>query len=318
MFDAVIRDIRFARRSLLRARALSIAAVLSIALGVAATTSVFSVVDAALFRPPPFPNADRLAMLFVTRQHPNAPVTRERWSWLRSRLLCERATSSFSQIASFSLAVLTITSVNNDPEPANAEVISSSYWSTLEVSPLLGRSFVPDEDVGSGAHPVVILGYDLWRRRFGRDPALIGRRIGVNGVAVTVIGIAPQGFGGLSGRAQLWIPATMAPRLSYIDYLVTNQNFISVVGRLRVGVSLERARAELAVVGTEIQRLAPSETSNSNTVFGSTAISLTDARIDPSTRRPLLLLLAGAACLLLLSCANVAGLLLGRSTSGCP
>ena len=259
MLDTLIRDVRFARRSLMRAGPLSIAAVLSIALGVSAATSVFSVVDAALFRPPPFPSADRLAMLFVTRQHPNAPITRERWSWPRSRLLRERATSSFSQIASFSPAVLAITGAESDPEPANAEVVSSSYWSTLEVSPMLGRSFTADEDVESGAHPVVIVGYDLWQRRFGSDSALIGRTIGVNGVALTVVGIAPRGFAGLSGRAQLWIPATMAPRVSYIGYLVTNQNFISVVGRLRDGVTLEHARAELALVGQEIQRVLPSE-----------------------------------------------------------
>jgi putative ABC transport system permease protein len=315
MLDTLIRDVRFARRSLMRAGPLSIAAVLSIALGVSAATSVFSVVDAALFRPPPFPSVDRLAMLFVTRQHPNAPITRERWSWPRSRLLRERATSSFSQIASFSPAVLAITGAESDPEPANAEVVSSSYWSTLEVSPMLGRSFTADEDVESGAHPEVIVGYDLWQRRFGSDSALIGRTIGVNGVALTVVGIAPRGFAGLSGRAQLWIPATMAPRVSYIGYLVTNQNFISVVGRLRDGVTLEHARAELALVGKEIQRVLPSEASNPSTVFGSTAISLTEARIDPSTRRPLFLLLAGAVCLLLLACVNVAGLLLGRAIS---
>ena len=103
MLETLIRDVRFARRSLMRSRVLSAAAVLSIALGIAATTSVFSIVDAALFRPPPLPGADRLAMLFSTRQQPNALLGRERWSWPRSRLLRERATS-FSHVASFSLS----------------------------------------------------------------------------------------------------------------------------------------------------------------------------------------------------------------------
>jgi putative ABC transport system permease protein len=314
MLDALIRDVRFARRSLLRVPALTLAAVLSIALGVSATTSVFSVVDAALFRLPPFPRADRLAMLFITRQHPNAPIGRERWSWTRSRVLRER-TTSFSDVASFSLSVLAITSTESEPEPVNVEVVSSSYWTTLQIAPLMGRAFTPEEDVGAGTHPVAIVSYDLWQRRFGRDPSLIGKPVSVNGVPLTVVGIAPDGFSGLSGRAQLWLPATTAPRLSYTDYLVTNQNFISVVGRLRDGVTLERARAELAVVGNEIQRASPSETSVPGTRFGATAISLGDARIDPSTRRPMWLLLAGAVCLLLLSCANVAGLLLGRAVS---
>jgi putative ABC transport system permease protein len=314
MLDALIRDVRFARRSLRRAPALTLAAVLSIALGVSATTSVFSVVDAALLRLPPFRGADRLAMLFITRQHPNSPIGLERWSWTRSRVLRERATS-FSHIASFSLSVLAITSAESEPEPVNVEVVSSSYWATLQVAPLVGRAFTSDEDVGAGAHPVAIVSYELWQRRFGRDAALVGKSVGVNGVTLTVVGVAPDGFSGLSGRAQLWVPATIAPRLSYTDYLVTNQNFISVVGRLRDGVTLERARAELAVVSDQIQRASPSETTVPGTKFGATAMSLAEARIDPSTRRPMWLLLAGAACLLLLSCANVAGLLLGRAVS---
>src|SRR5690348_2390097 len=118
MVEALIRDVRFAGRSLLRAPALTIAAVLSITLGVTATTSVFSVVDAALFRLPPFHRADRLAMLFITRQRPNESIARERWSWTRSRLLRDRATS-FSHIASFSLSVLAITSGESEPEPVN-------------------------------------------------------------------------------------------------------------------------------------------------------------------------------------------------------
>jgi putative ABC transport system permease protein len=314
MLDTVIRDIRFAWRSLMRARMLSGAAVLSIALGIAATTSVFTVVDAALFRPPPFPAADRLAMLFITRQRPNAPLERARWSWSQTRLLRERATS-FSHVASFSLAVLAITSVESEPEPVNAELVSSTYWPTLGIQPLVGRAFTSDEDVGSGAHPVVIVGYDLWQRRFGRDGAIVGKAIGVNGATLTVVGIAPRGFSGLSGQAQLWIPATMAPRVSYADYLVTNQNFISVVARLRDGVTMDAARAELALLADEAQRAAPRAAIDGATRYGATAMSLTEARIDPTTRRPMLLLLAGVACLLLLSCANVAGLLLGRAVS---
>jgi predicted permease len=139
--------------------------------------------------------------------------------------------------------------------------------------------------------------------------------IGVNGVSLRVIGIAPRGFSGVSGRSQLWVPATMQPRLSYADYLVTNQNFISVFGRLKPGVTLEAARAELAVIGAEIQRELPSRTGVTGARFSASAMSLNDARIDPTTRRPMFLLLGAVACLLLLACANVAGLLLGRAVS---
>jgi hypothetical protein len=153
----------------------------------------------------------------------------------------------------------------------------------LRVQPSEGRVFTRDEDEGAGAHPVALVGHDLWQRRFGGDQSLVGRMINVNGVSLKVVGIIPRGFNGISGTAQLWVPATMAPRLSYGDYLVTNQNFISVAGRLRAGVTLEQARAELAVLGEEIDRVAPSQTSNPAARFAATALSLNDARIDPTT-----------------------------------
>ena len=310
MLGTIGRDLRFARRSLRRTPTLTIAAVLSIGLGIAATTAVFSIVDAALFRPPPLPGADRLAILFITRQRANAPPERERWSWPRTRLLRQQATA-FEQIASFSLSVLTLTS--GEPEPVNGEMISSSYWPALGVQPVIGRAFALEEDEGAGAHPVAMLAYDLWQRRFGGDASILGRTISLNGVSVAVIGVLPPGFTGMSGRSQLWLPATMAPRLSYADYLTTNQNFISVVGRLRDGVTLETARAQLEIVGEAIHRALPSATSLSDVRFAATAMPLSEARIDPTTRRPLLLLLAAAGCLLLLSC--VAGLLLGRAVA---
>ena len=102
--------------------------------------------------------------------------------------------------------------------------------------------------------------------------AAVGRMIRVNGVSLQVIGILPRGFNGLSGTAQLWVPATMAPRLSYGDYLVTNQNFMSVAGRLRAGVTLEQARAELEVLGREIDRTIPSQSNNPATRFAATAL----------------------------------------------
>ena len=213
MLETLGRDIRFAWRSLRRAKVLAAAAMLSIGLGIGTTTAVFSIVDAALFRPPPLHAPERLMMLYMTRAEPNEPTRRERWSWRASVLLRER-TRSFDQVASFSTPVLAVTSPEGEPEPVNAEVVSSSYWPVLRVSPVMGGVFTADADAGSGSYPVVIVGYDLWQRRFGGDASLVGRTIAVNGVTLTVIGIAPRGFAGLSGRAHIWVPATMAPRLT--------------------------------------------------------------------------------------------------------
>jgi putative ABC transport system permease protein len=311
MLSSIARDLRFARRSLLRTPAITAGAVLSIALGVAATTAVFGIVDAALFRPLPFHDADRLAVLFITRADPGASPARERWSWPRSRLV--REAKSFDRVASFSATVLALT--GDEPEPVNGEFISSSYWSTLRVAPFLGRAFVESEEVGASNHATAVVGYDLWRRRFGGDRGFVGRTIAANGVTLTVVGIAPPGFRGLSGRAQLWMPATIAPRATYADYLTTNQNFISVVAHLRPGATFDAARAELAVLGESIQRRAPSEANSPASRYSASLVPLAEARVDPSTRRPLLLLLAAVACLFVLSCANVAGLLLGRAVS---
>jgi predicted permease len=309
VIGAIARDIRFARRSLLRTPIVTGAAVLSMSVGIAAATAVFSVVDAALFRPPPLPAADRLAILYVTRQDTDAPATKERWSWPRFRLL--EAAGSFTAVASFTPSVLALT--GDRSEPANAEFVSAAYWRVLRINPAVGNAFPADADNGAGAAPVVILSDALWRRRFGESHSVIGTSIAVNGVPLSIVGVAPPGFEGLTGRAQLWIPATMAPRLTYADYLVTNQSFISVVGRLRDGVSLEAARQELALLGADIQRRAPGRASIGSPHFAATALSLAEARVDPTTRQPMLLLLGAAGCLLLLACFNVAGLLIGRA-----
>ena len=309
MITALARATRFATRSLARTPVLSGAAVLSMSVGIAATTAVFSVVDAALFRPPPFPDAGRLAIIYTTRRRGNAPAGRERWSWPRFKLL--DGARSFTGVASFTPSVLALT--GEQSEPANAEFVSSAYWRVVRINPAIGGVFPADADVAAGVAPVAILSDALWRRRFGGSPAVVGSKIAVNGVPLIVVGVAPAGFDGLTGRAQLWIPATMAPRLTYPDYLVTNQNFISVVGRLRDDTSLETARQELALLGAEIQRRVPVPTSVAENRFAATAGSLAEARIDPSTRQPMLLLLGAAACLLLLACFNVAGLLIGRA-----
>ena len=310
--DTIGRDLRFAWRSLRRTPVVALVAVLSIALGIAATTSVFSVVDAALFRPPPLNGADRLAILLMTDEVPGQPTSYARWPWPATRIVHDRI-RSFESVASFSQSVLALT--NDVPEPVTAEIVSSDYWPLLRVQPAAGRVFASDEGEGAGDHAVAIIGFDLWQRRFGGDQSVVGRPISVNGVSLTVLGIAPRDFRGLSNRAELWLPAAIAPSVSYGGYLTSDQHFISVVGRLRDGVTLEQARAELDVIGAEIGRSTPANERRPDIRRGATALTLNEARIDPTTRRPMALLLVAAGCLLLLACANVAGLLLGRAVT---
>ncbi len=306
------RDARRAWRSLRRSPIVTGAAVLSIGLGAGAATTVFSIVDAALFRPPPFARAGGLDMLYMTHSRANESTVDVRWSWPRFRELAATQ-RSFERVASFSSSTAAFT--DGEAEPIEGEFVSSSYFRLLALRPAIGRVFDASSDDVATAQPVVVLGYDVWQTRFGGRETLIGRVVSVNDVRLTVIGVLPKGFKGLSGRASIWMPAPVAVRATYADYLVTNQNFISVVGRLRPGVSLGQARAELALLGGRIDRRFPLEGVEPGERVAATAVGINDARIDPSTRRPLVLLLAGAACLLLLSCANVAGLLLGQAAA---
>ncbi len=304
--------IRSTVTSLLRTPGLTAAALLSLVLAIAATTTVFSVVDASLLRPPPFHDPDRLVMVYTTRRDAGGTITDRGWSWQRL-LLLRRLSSAFSAIGSVSVGSVALT--DGVPEPATVEIATDGYFRALDIASSLGRIFTPDENDGAGAHPVVLVSHDLAARRFGGDAAVMGRVIHLNGVPLTVVGVLPSGFTGITGRAQLWITPSMAPRLTYDGYLTTNQDFISVVARLRPGVDVERARRELVLVGADIQRAAPSTKDVPEESYGATVLPLNEARVKPATRQSVLLLLGAAGFLLLLSCTNVAVLLLGRGIS---
>jgi putative ABC transport system permease protein len=300
-------------RSLQREPGLATVIVLTLALGTGALSTTFTLVDAALWRPPPVPDPERVALLYITRQSPTEPLHRERWSYPAITMLKQLA-SDLGTIANYTAATVTLTGGDN-PESISVEIASPSYFSVLQVRPLLGRVFAQSEDDVVGAHPIVLLGYDLWQRRFAGDRAVAGRDVYINGVPLTVVGVMPQGFRGLSDKAQLWLPTTMAPRLTYGDYLTTNQNFISVVARLRAGVDLEQARSALALHGARIHEALPVEDPDSAEIVRATAVPLNEARVDSVTRRSLAILFAAVALLYLLACANATNLLLGRAAA---
>ncbi|MGH7678801.1 MAG: ADOP family duplicated permease [Gemmatimonadaceae bacterium] len=295
-----------------RARGLSLAVVLMLAFGVAALGTTFAIVRAALWRQPPFRDAAELALLFIVRDDNGTP-RRERWSFTRSELL--RTTQrSFVDVARYSPASLTLAG-NVDAETVNGERVSASYFSLLGVKTARGRLFGAAEDDPGQPAPVAVLGHGLWSRRFGSDTAILGQTIRLNGVLLTVVGIMPEGFRGLSGTADLWVPATLTPRLTYAEYLTTNQNFISVVGRVRPGVSMDEARGELAGLGRTINRAAPSDPERPEEAVTATAVTLNESRVDRTVRRSLLVLLGAVGLLHLLACANAINLLLGYAAT---
>lgn len=309
----ILPDLRYAIRSLGRVPVFTAAAVVSLALGIATSTTVFSLVDAAILRPPPFPEPDRLMLLNTTQRTAAEGELRLRWSWPRFQLL-DRSAGSFEGIASSSNVVLTI-SGGDAPEPLPVEIVSRRYLSVMGASLALGHGFGVSEDLPGAASPLVILGYDLWQRRFQGAPDVVGRVVVLNGVGMTVAGVAAPGFAGVSGLARAWIPAAIAPRVNYRDYLTTNQNFITVIGRLRRDVTEDAARAELHLLGQRIHAEQPSEVDSPEDRFSATLMTLNQARVDVVTRRALLLLAGAVGVLLLIACANVASLLLGRAAA---
>jgi len=311
--ESLIADVRIAIRVLRRSRALAASIILTLSLAIGAGVSTFAIAEAALITPPPFPEPHRLALLYTTYTEPSRGTTRLRWSYPRFRLL-ERALTSTSAIGSYGLASINLAGTT-DAEPVEAEVVGGGYFTTLGVSPARGRAFSPDEDRTTAASPVALIGHDLWRRRFGGDPEVLGKVLRVNGTDLTIIGVMPAGFTGLTGRAELWFPATQAPRLTYPEYLTTNQDFISVVARLRPGATLESLRAEIETVGASIQREQPSEVDVPGESYGATAAALVDVRVNATTRRAMVVLLGAVAMVLLLACANVSSLLLTHSAA---
>jgi putative ABC transport system permease protein len=300
-------DLRYSLRTLARMRGVAVVAIGSLALGIAATTTMFSAAYAALLRPLPFAQPDRLVMLFTTRTTPREGLVLSRWSRPLIDTLGASVTS-YQSIASYSPTLLSLSGGNGDPEQIDGEIVSPEYFGTLRVGASAGRTFNASEDRVPGDAPVVVLSDRLWRHRYDADLAIIGRTIRVNDVLLTVVGIMPAGFTGLSDKSQLWIPRTMAPRLTYADYLTTPQLFIPIVARLKDGVTLEQANAELTAVSGS---LAVQQTSDGSR-WGTVAQPIGQARVEPTLRRSVLLLLAAAGCVLLITCANVAGLLLAR------
>lgn len=312
MMNALLQDLRYACRTFAMRPAFVAVVSLTLAIGIGSTTSIFSVVYATLFRAVPFPEPDQLVMLYLTRTTASRGTVQLRWSYPRFQMLRQSATV-FEQTASFTAADVNLTGTA-DPERIVAELVSASYFPMLRIGALRGRTFLPEDDATPGSAPVALIGYALWQRRFGADPELVGKTIGVNSTPLTVVGILPKGFAGLSGRTDLWVPVTMAPRLTYTDYLTTPQNFINVVGRLKRGISVAEAQAEMDTMGRRIDQAFPS-VSFAPTTWSATASPLNTARIDPANRKSILVLFGAVSVLLLIACVNIASLLLGRANS---
>jgi putative ABC transport system permease protein len=306
-------DVRYVWRSLRRNPGFVAAAVLMLGIGVGANSAVFSLVSASLLRPLPFAGADRLVVLHQTRIEPGGEERALRWSY--PQFLALRASlTSFSHLAAYYVDDVNLSGAAGEPERVRAEMVSAAYFPALAVRPAVGRAFLPREDSVPGAYPVVVLGHDLWSRALGADSGVVGSQVLLNGVALTVVGVAPAGFRGLTGEAELWFPQAMAPVVSYPEQLTSPQHFQSVVGRLRPGVRLAQAAAEVETVGGLAAAAVRAEAAGGGS-WGASLLSLEEARRDPGSVRARLVLGGAALFLLLIAVVNLSALLLARSVA---
>jgi predicted permease len=312
MFHILVADLRYAVRQLRRNPSLSIAAILCFALGIGANTSIFSVVDAVLFRPLPFPDADRLVLIgeALPRFGGANMGSISSAEYLDYKQLDGRI---FKRSAIYDNGSFVL-SGNAEPERIYGAVASASLFDVLQVKAAHGRTFLPNEDQ-MGAPDVVVISDPLWRRRFDADPAIVGRSITLDGRRFTIIGVMPPGFAfplpGIGKRvAELFAPYVITPDEERLRGNVYNTHFVA---RLAPGVTIDAAHAAAQAIARRLPELHPG-------VYGRSSITLAEVfslreRAVGDVRRSLLVLLAAVALVLLIACINVSSLLLARAAT---
>jgi putative ABC transport system permease protein len=294
------QDIRYALRTLTQKPGFTMIAVLTLALGIGATTAMFSVVDAVLLRPLPFHSQQELIYANGKFSLSNdAAVSPPDFADYRT------SAKSFQQFA----AIGYLDGISNiaggaQPEQIRSQIVSWNFFEALGIPPLVGRSFVADDEKAFDPR-VAILGHGIWKRDFGGDPEIIGRKVALDVQNVTVIGILPVDLPSLS-RAEVWLPLPMEnPGMN-----VRQAHFLAIIGRMKSGIDVNSARMELDTIAGNIAAQNP----NTNRGWALRVMPLANYVVG-GTQRALLLLLGAVVLLLLIGCANVANLLLARASS---
>ena len=243
--ERLLQDIRFGLRQLLRKPGFAALAIISMALGIGANTSIFSLLDTVLFRPLPVHEPGRLVQLFGT-VHKGADVTLQ--SYPNYKDYRDRNTV-LEGLSAYAFVVSSL-SHGGKNQRVSGYLVSGNYFDLLGVKPALGRAFLPEEDATPDSHPVAVLSYGCWERRFGSDPAIIGQTVQFNGQPFTVVGVAPKGFIGteVAFTPEMWIPTMMAGVIepgAQVARAPDERQHLFLVGRLKPGVSEAQARAEL-------------------------------------------------------------------------
>ncbi len=302
------QDLRFGARMLLKNPGVTLVAVIALTLGIGANTAIFSVVNAVLLRSLPYEDGERLAIVWENRQsgkgNPQNVIN------LGNFFDWKDQNNVFSDMAAFFDLNRNLTS-DGEPEEVAGQIATTNLFSVLGVKPIQGRTFAPDE--GKPGQPrVVVIGYDLWQRRFGGDPNIVGRNITINNEPNTIIGVLPADVG---WHVQKGSMIKKAPEI-WSPWQVSNElrerkgRFARAVARLKPGVTLAQAQNEMNIIGARLEQQYP----EFNTNWGVNVVPLR-TQFTGEIRKPLLILLGAVGFVLLIACANVANLLLARAAS---
>jgi macrolide transport system ATP-binding/permease protein len=309
--QTLLQDLRYGSRQLLKRPGFTFLAIISMALGIGANTAIFSLVDTVLLRPLPVRNASELQELYGTL-HNGADITIQ--SYLDYKDYRER-NQVFSGLIAYRIVVASL-SHNGNNERVWGTVVSGNYFDVLGIRPMLGRAFLPEEDQTPNSHPVAVLSYACWQKRFAADPSIVGRTVSFNNVAFTVIGIAPKGFIGteVAYAPEMWVPMMMGPVMEpgskWLEQRDSDNLF--VVGRLKPGVTKAQAESSLQAITLQMANEHPAELAGRGLKLIPPGLFIPDIR--DSVFAFAAVLTAVGALVLLLACVNLANLLLARST----
>ncbi len=294
----MLTDVRHAWRALAKRPGFSVVIVLTLGLALGANAAIFAMIDAVVLRPFTLPDVDRVVLLSHTRQ---GDLDRQGTVSPANFLELKAHSAAIERLSAFEWWDANLVG-RDEPELVQGFRVSSDFFPAIGITPAMGRTFVPEEEV-VGRHRRVVLGHGLWQRRFGGDPTIIGRAVQIDGVAHDIVGIAPEGFEFPLG-AQVWAPLAFTPEAA--DERVSRS--LTAIGRLAAGRTLDDARAEMTVFGERLAKQHPAANKGLHVRVYTLAGGMIDIGLGPI----LTLWQAAAGFVLLIACANVAGLLLAR------
>ncbi|MEW6738148.1 MAG: ABC transporter permease, partial [Acidobacteriota bacterium] len=318
--ETLLKDLHYGIRLLWKNPGFTIVAVLSLALGIGANTTIFTLVNAVFLKPLPLREPHQLVSVYGSDERNTGGVFNYMPISYLNFLDYKKQNDVFSGLVAFQNVAMNM-STGREPEQINGFIVSGDYFDLLGVKAILGRTFSTEEDQTPGTHPVIVLGYEFWQRRFGGDPTMVGKTLMLNNQDFTVVGIAPKNFRGTLaiGVADFWVPIMMHDQVftgTMKGWFNERRALIfNIVGRLKPSVTLAQAQSAMKIIAHRLEQDYPKENDKRNV----TLIPLMEATINPNQRETFVLagtlLMTVVGLVLLIACANVTNLLLARASA---